>query len=272
MVNNKLRVLTIGAHPDDSEFRLGGTAAKYRANGHIVKFVSVTNGDTGHFQIGGGQLSKIRAEETKRACEIVGIETQVLDIHSNGIEADIATRERLICLIRCFKPDLIITHRLNDYHPDHRRTSMLVQDCSYAVRIPNVCPLTPYLTYSPIILYMQDRFKKPTEFEADIIVNIDDVINTKLKMMNCHKSQVYEWLPWIDGVLDQVPDNEKDRMNWLEIQLFKREGYVAERFRSKLMEKYGHEIGGNVKWAEAFEISEYGGKLPKEKIPIYFPF
>ncbi len=272
MDKNKLRVLAIGAHPDDSEFRVGGTAVKYRADGHIVKFVSVTNGDTGHFEKGGAQLAKIRAEETKKACEIAGIETQVLDIHSNRLEADIDTRESLICLIRCFKPDLIITHRLNDYHPDHRRTSMLVQDCSYAIRIPNVCPLTPPLTYTPVILYMQDSFKKPMEFEADIIVNIDDVITTKLRMLDCHKSQVYEWLPWVDGELEQVPDNEKARLSWLETRQFKRDGDVSERFRSKLIEKYGHELGSRVKWAEAFEISEYGGKLPREKIPFYFPF
>lgn len=272
MEDKKLRILVIGAHPDDCEFRVGGTAIKYRKLGHAVKFISVTNGDTGHYEMGGAQLAKRRANETKSACAMVGIENEVLDIHNNGLESDIATRERIICIIREFRPDIIITHRLNDYHPDHRRTSMLVQDSSYAVRIPNVCPLTPYLTYTPIIIYMQDSFKKPTPFSPEIVVDIDDSIDTKVKMLNFHKSQVYEWLPWMDGVLDQVPQGEEERIKWLHDRLYLREGYVAGRFNDKLAELYGQEHAKNVRCAEAFEVSEYGAKLPDEKIPYYFPF
>jgi N-acetylglucosamine malate deacetylase 1 len=272
MEDKKLRVLVIGAHPDDCEFRVGGLAAKYRKLGHDVKFVSATNGDTGHYEIGAAQLAKRRNNETKSACAMLGIENEVLDIHNNGLEADIATREIFIRVIREYRPDIIITHRLNDYHPDHRRTSMLVQDSSYAIRIPNVCPLTPFLTYTPVILYMQDSFQKPTPFTPDVVVDIDDVIDTKVQMLNFHESQVYEWLPWMDGVLDQVPADKEERIKWLKERLFLREGYVAGRFLDKLSELYGEGHAKDIICAEAFELSEYGAKMPKEKISYYFPF
>lgn len=272
MLEEKLRVLMIGAHPDDCELETGGIACKYRKLGHIVKFVSATTGDTGHYKLSGGELARIRAAETRRACAIIGAESQVLDIGSNKIEADIATRERFICLIREFRPHLIFTHRPNDYHPDHRRVATLVQDSSYAIRIPNVCPLTPYLTYSPIILYMVDSFKKPNEFEPDVMVDIDDVMDTKIKMVDCHVSQVYEWLPWMDGQLEQVPNTESERIEWLAERQGKRDARVAGRFRRQLVERYGEERGNSIRYAEAFEVSEYGAGLPKDKISIYFPF
>lgn len=271
-MEKKLRIMVIGAHPDDNESKTGGTAAKYRTLGHHVKYVYATNGDTGHFKIGGGSLARIRAEEACQACAIIGIEPMVLDIHNNGLEADIPTRERFIRIIREYRPDIIITHRPNDYHPDHRRTSMLVQDCSYAVRVPNVCPLTPHLEYSPVILYMKDNFKRPYEFVPDIVVNIDDVIDTKIKMLDCHKSQMYEWGPWVNKKSADIPDNPEKRLQWLKKERGKRDIDVAEKFRSRLVEFYGEERGEKVVYAEAFEISEYGGALTEEKISYYFPF
>jgi LmbE family N-acetylglucosaminyl deacetylase len=272
MEEKKLRILVIGAHPDDCEIKAAGLAAKFSKMGHKVKFVSATNGDTGHYSMGGAQLAQRRSQETKKAGELIGIENEVLDIHNNGLEADISTREIFIRLIREFNPDIIITHRLNDYHPDHRRTAMLVQDSSYAIRIPNVCPLTPYMTHTPVILYMQDNFQKPTPFAPDVVIDIDDVIDTKTAMLDCHVSQVYEWLPWMDGYLDKIPDDPQERIKWLKGNLKTRQGNIDGLVKDKLYELYGDEHAKNVKWVEAFEISEYGAKLPKDKIPHYFPF
>lgn len=265
-MEKKLRVLVIGAHQDDCELKTAGLAVLLRKNGHDVKFVSATNGDTGHFEMGGGQLARVRSEEFKNSCSIVGIEVEIMDIHNNGIEADIATREKFITLIRKYKPDILITHRLNDYHPDHRRTSMLVQDSSYAIIIPNVCALTPVLTKAPVILYMQDNFKRPYEFIPDIVVGIDDVFDTKLQMINCHKSQFYEWLPWTAGKLDEVPKNEEDRLPWLRENIFSRDSKVANLYRDAIITKYGEKESMNIKTAEAFEISEYGSPASEELI------
>jgi N-acetylglucosamine malate deacetylase 1 len=272
METKQLRVLMIGAHPDDCEYLTGGIAAKFRSQGHAVKFVSATNGDTGHYKMGGDQLAKIRAAETRCACDLIGAQCQVMDIHSNTLTPDIHTRERFICLIREFKPDMIFTHRLYDYHPDHRYTSMLIQDLSYSIRVPNVCPLTPPLTYTPVILYMHDFFKKPLPFSPDVVVDIDDVFDTKAQMINCHKSQVYEWLPWMDGELEQVPADRNERLEWLKNRQMKRDCRVADSYSSKLMERYGEQPGSRVKCAEAFEVSEYGRQVDEKILKEYFPF
>jgi len=262
----------IGAHPDDCDILAGGIAIKYSKLGHTVKFISATNGDTGHYEKGGGQLAVIRAKEAADAGKVAGIEYEVLDIHNNGIEADIHTRERMISIIREFMPDVVFTHRPYDYHPDHRMTSMLVQDSSYALIIPNVCPLTPPLKHMPVIMYLSDLFIRPYEFTPDIVVNIDDVSENKVWMIGCHKSQVYEWLPWVDGKLEEVPEEDDERTHWLGKKQIERDGRTADRFRQQLIQKYGDEKANLIKAAEAFELCEYGRKPDVEEMQGLFPF
>jgi LmbE family N-acetylglucosaminyl deacetylase len=107
MKNKQIRVLVFGAHPDDCDFHMGGTAVKYARLGHKVKFVSLTNGNAGHHIMGGGQLARRRQEETRKVFEMTGIEYQVLDNDDGKLQADLATRENVIRIIREFKPDLI---------------------------------------------------------------------------------------------------------------------------------------------------------------------
>ncbi len=262
----------IGAHPDDCDYLSGGTAAKFARLGHVVRFVSLTNGNTGHHEMGGGQLARIRAREASNAGKTAKIEYEVLDINSNGIEADLKTREKVITLIREFKPDVVFTHRPYDYHPDHRITSMLVQDSSYAVVVPNVCPLTPSLKHKPMIMYFLDFFKKPYEFIADIVVDIDDTFEDKVRMLGCHKSQMYEWLPWVDGRLGEVPEEDEARLDWLKKEQQSVDGKTADRFRMQLIRKYGETKGSCIKAAEAFELCEYGRKPSEEELRELFPF
>jgi len=266
-----IRALMIGAHPDDCEFLTGGLAAKYRAQGHTVKFVSATNGNAGHHQMGGGPLALRRQEETRRVSALTGIEYEILDNDDGQLEADLATRAQIIRLIRAFRPDLIFTHRLNDYHPDHRRTGTLVQDASYLIRVPNICPLVPHLTYTPVILYMQDGFHKPIPLMPDVVVAIDDVMEQKAAMLHCHESQFYEWLPWVGGYAAQVPDSDAARLAWLREGREEYDGAVADRFRDQLIARYGEGLGRAVRFAEAFEVSEYGRPLPPDEIARWFP-
>lgn len=272
MESRKLRILVIGAHPDDCELGTGGTAIKFCRQGHKVKYVYATNGDAGHHELGGGQLAKIRSEEVKNSCAIAGIEFEILDNHDGYLEVSIKLREKFIQIIRSFAPDLIITHRLNDYHPDHRNTSLLVQDSSYLITVPNICPLTPALASQPVILYMHDNFKKPYEFSPDIVVSIDDVIDEKMKMLDCHQSQFYEWLPWNRGEIDKVPPNYEERKKWLFNNQGKRYEKIADNYRNELIKKYGLDLGKTVKYVEAFEISEYGRRISDEDITRYFSF
>jgi len=221
--------------------------------------------------MGGGALARRRAAEAAAAAAEAGIESVVLDIHNNGLEADIPTREIFIRLIREYAPDIIFTHRPWDYHPDHRRASLLVQDSSYAVLIPNVCPLTPVLKKTPAIFYTCDHFKKPAEFMPDVAVAIDDVMDIKIRIVRAHESQIYEWLPWVDGQLDKIPGDEAGRLAWITDKQQARDKKTADRFRNELIARYGPEAGARIQFAEAFERCEYGARLNDDEIRAMFP-
>ena len=267
-----MRILAIGAHPDDCDICFGGTAVKLARAGHQVKFISATNGDTGHHVIGGGQLARRRYEEIQKAADIGNlVEYEVFDIHNNGITTSIQTRERFIKAIRDFKPDILLTHRTVDYHPDHRATAQLVQDSSYAVIIPNVCPLTPPLKKAPVILYFSDNFQKPNPFTPDIVVDISDTIDTKIEMFKCQESQIYEWLAYADDEIDNIPPEGPEREKWIREKTSIRRSYTnADKYRDRLVQKYG-EKGNDVIAMEAFELSEYG-RIPTGNLDDLFGF
>lgn len=272
MRDGVLRILAFGAHPDDCDSRLGGLAIKYARAGHRVKFVSVTNGDTGHHEMGGGPLARRRYEEAQRAAQVAGIEYQVLDIHNGQLLPTLENRWLLVQIIRAFEPDLVVTHRPNDYHPDHRYTSQLVQDAAYTVTIPNVAALTPHLRANPVIAYMSDSFQRPYPFSPDVAVGIDDVIETKIDMLDCHASQFYEWLPYNRGVPDQVPEGAAERREWLFGQRAPSYARVADQYRHLLLKWYGPERGAQIRYAEALEVCEYGAPLAEGEVPVLFPF
>ena len=271
MADRKLRVLVFGAHPDDCDFKVGGMSLLYTRDGHKVKFVSVTNGDTGHFSTGGGPLARRRKAEALESARIAGVEYEVLDIHDGGLEPNLENRLKIVRIIREFAPDLVITHRPNDYHPDHRYTSQLVQDAAYTVTVPNVLALTRHLMRNPVVAYVCDEFKKPCPFQADVAVGIDTVFADKMRMLDCHKSQVYEWLPYNRGMKD-VPKDAADRLKRLTRQEAPRNAEVARRFRALLKKLYGAARGSRFKYAEAFEICEYGSPVTKGNFHTLFPF
>jgi LmbE family N-acetylglucosaminyl deacetylase len=190
--DGKVRIICFGAHPDDNEFRAGGVATMWAAQGHHVKFVSTTNGDIGHWGMAGGPLAQRRTAEVERCAEIFGIETEVLDIHDGEIMPTLENRQTIVRLIREWRADIVMCHRPNDYHPDHRYTAILVQDAGYMVTVPFFCPDVPYLKRNPVFLYYQDRFQKPNPFAADIVVGIDAVIDKKLDAALALASQTLE--------------------------------------------------------------------------------
>ena len=267
----ELHVLIIGAHPDDAEESCG-TAALYIAAGHKVKLVSVTNGDAGHQTLGGGELMRRRQEEAKQSGKILGIEYQILDNHDGELLPTLENRRKIIRIIREFHADIVITHRLNDYHPDHRNTSQLVLDAAYMVTVPNICPETPILKNNPVFLFTSDNFSKPTLFKPDVVVGIDETIEKKIDMFDCHVSQMYEWLPWNEGTIDQVPKGIAERREWMAKGVRDDAAQLANKYRDKLITLYGIEKGSKIKYAEAFEDSEYGMRLNNENIQVLFPF
>src|SRR5688572_19900989 len=143
--DGKLRIIVFGAHPDDAEFKAGGTAILWANQGHHVKLVSVTNGDIGHWQMAGGPLAQRRTAEAVKADKILGAESEVLDIHDGELEPNLENRRKITRLIRQWQADIVIAHRPWDYHPDHRYTGVLVQDAAFMVTVPFFCPDTPVL-------------------------------------------------------------------------------------------------------------------------------
>lgn len=275
MANEQLRILVIGAHPDDCEMKCGGTAAKWAARGDVVRFVSATNGQTGHHELGGGMLARRRIAEAKAAAAVIGIESQVLPIPSGEIEPTLAYRWMFIRLIRQFRPDLVVTHRPNDYHPDHRYTSQLVQDSSYLITVPNSAPEIEHLDYQPVMVYMSDTFRKPYPFAADVVVEIDGEIGKKVDMLHAHASQMYEWIPFNQGKLAEVPADDAERKAWLKQRLKqtmvgKRSTDLAHLYRDRLIERYGEQKAAAVNYAEAYEECEYGAALDDEQIARLF--
>lgn len=273
--DGKLRILVFGAHPDDAEYGAGGTAAKWAKLGHHVKLVSVTNGDVGHWQIAGGPLAKRRLAEVQKADAILGVETQVLDIHDGELVPSLENRQKIIRLIREWRADVVIGHRPWDYHPDHRYVGVLVQDAAYMVTVPFVCPDVPPLKRNPLFLYSSDGFKKPYPFQGDIVVAVDEVFDQKLTAIHELTSQHYEGgANGSEEYVKSVPpaSDEAGRKAWLREQWARRQSGLANRFREGLIKRYGSEKGAAVKFAEAFEICEYGRQPSAAEIKQLFPF
>ncbi len=267
-----LRIIVFGAHPDDCELEAAGTAARWSELGYKVKFVSVTNGDIGHHEMAGAMLARRRTAEVKRCAEILGIETEVLDIHDGELLPTLENRRLITRKIREWQADVVISHRPNDYHPDHRYTGILVQDAAFMVIVPSFCPDVPALRKNPVFLYSEDDFKKPNPFEPDVVVPIDPVLEKKVACVDALESQFYEWNPWLFGYLDQVPKKKEARLAWTRDRTARRAASLADRFRPKLVDLLGPEKGKAVKHAEAFEVCEYGSQPTTNQLMKIFPF
>jgi N-acetylglucosamine malate deacetylase 1 len=265
----KLHIIVIGAHPDDAD-GVGGCAYKWAQMGNDVLLVSLTNGDAGHQSIKAQELAKIRREEARKAGEVIGVRYITLDNHDGQLMPTYENRLQVIKLIREQKADIVIFPRPYDYHPDHRYTGVLVLDAAYMVTVPTILPDVPFLKKNPMFLFMSDDFIHPEPFKADVAVDIDDVIEKKMDMYHQHKSQMYEWLAFNMGILDQVPASDTDRRIWL--GKTRKGEFNASPFRDKLVELYGTERGAKIKFCEAFEDSGYGARLTKENMQHYFPF
>ncbi len=264
-----LHVVFIGAHPDDCDIKAGGTAMRYARAGHKVLFVSLTNGDAGHHAKGGGALAHIRRAEAEEAGRRLGIEYLVLDNHDGELLPTLENRLELIRIIRRWNADLVFGHRPNDYHPDHRNASVLMQDAAYLVIVPNVASDVPPLTSNPVFLYMEDVFQKPNPFNPDVVVDISNLYEEKIYAIAAHESQMFEWIPWTNHQVDKVPVREEERLKWLAKI---RRPVMTEAVRKSLVTWYGAEKASNISVAESFELCEYGRHPSGEELKELFPF
>jgi N-acetylglucosamine malate deacetylase 1 len=268
-----IRVICFGAHPDDCELKAAGVAALWAEKGHKVKFVSVTNGDIGHWRESGPALARRRKAEVEAAAKVLGIETEVLDIHDGELEPTLANRKTITRLIREWKADIVMSHRPNDYHPDHRYTGVLVQDAAYMVTVPKLLPEVPVLKKNPVFMYYSDHFRKPNPFKPDVVVATDAVEGKKLAALERIESQFYEG--GANGGPELVPDDPKaqaKRRQDVRAGFQNRDRGPARQFKDKLAELYGADRAAKVEFAEAFEICEYGRQPDAAELRRLFPF
>jgi len=271
--DGKLRIICFGAHPDDCEIQAGGVGAMWAAQGHHVKFVSTTNGDIGHWRDAGGPLARRRTAEVQKASQILGTNVEVLDIHDGELMPTLENRRLFIRLIREWKADIVLSPRPYDYHPDHRYTSILVQDAAYMVTVPFVCPDVPPLKNNPVFMYYTDGFRKPIPSQPDIAVSIDSVIEKKLDALVGIESQFVEGgANGHEGLLPKTPAQREKREGEVRGGFQRRSSGIADRFRTQLAEWYGPQAGAKVRYAEAFEICEYGSRPNKQQLKRLFPF
>jgi LmbE family N-acetylglucosaminyl deacetylase len=271
--DGKLRIIVFGAHPDDAEYRGAGVAMKWAKQGPHVKLVSATNGDIGHWSMAGGPLAARRLREVQAVAEKLGVTNQVLDIHDGEIMPTLENRRTFARLIREWGADVVIVNRPNDYHPDHRYTSILVQDSAYMVGVPFFTEIPP-LKRNPVFLYASDRFQRPNPFRADVAVGIDEVMDPTLDALLLMVSQIQEG--GADGNASLYPPNDpaarKKRDEDVRRNLAQRYAREADRYRDTLIKFYGPEKGKTIKYAQAYEVCEYGRQPSVEDLKKLMPF
>jgi len=256
---DKSRVLVFGAHPDDAEFGAGGLLCRHADAGSAIRMVSVTDGSAGHQTLGRAALAARRRQEAEAAAALLGAELEIWDCRDGELAASLPLRHRVIETMRTFQPDLVLTHRIHDYHPDHRATAELVRDACYMVRVPGILPAVPALAKDPVVAAMVDFFTRPQPFQADVVIDIGDVFDRVVALLACHASQVYEWLPFVERITEPVPEPGGTRLEWLARFVRRRPRAVAKRW------------GNGIDYAEVFEISEYARRPTADELPRLFP-
>ena len=270
-MHQKPRLLILGAHPDDAEYHGGGLAAIYRLLDRPVKMVSVTDGSAGHHQRSPAQLIELRRTEAANAGAVIGAEYETWDFPDGRLEPTLDVRHRIIQEIREFQPDLLLTHRTCDYHPDHRAVGQCVQDASYLVTVPHVVPHVPALRTDPVVAFLPDLFTRPAPLRVDVIIDTSEQMETIAKMLACHRSQLFEWLAYQADILDTVPEDESEKLAWVRSWIERQVRPRAERFRDELVARFGDAKGNTMEFVELFEISEYARQPERELVRYLFP-
>ncbi len=264
-----MRILCFGAHPDDAEWYAGGSLVYWASRGHEVYAISLTNGNIGHYKLDKDTLAMVRKREAEESARRGGYNSIVLDYPDGELVPSVEVRKEVARLIRDLRADVVITHRSLDYHPDHRACGILIQDAVFLVTVPNFVPESTALSQSPICLYMMDMFRKPQAFSPDFAVDVSEYMERKWDLLDAMSSQMYEWLPYLDHQLAEVPGEVDKRREWLKLRwegLFRLPAIVfGGAFQSELAS-----YGGRFEFVEFFELSEYGRKPSKVELEALF--
>ena len=260
----ELRVMAIGAHPDDPDVNMAGTIRKFVLEGAKVRMVSVSNGDKGHRTMPPDELAKRRYAEAQESARVLGVEKYlVLGGHDCELEVTMEWKKKLTKVIREFAPHLIFTHRTCDYHADHRAVAQLVMDVAYFLGVPYWCPEVPVPDVMPAVFFMRDRFSMPRELRPDVVLDVTDVQDVVADALCCHESQFFEWLPpEIPGAQAENPGKDgsvETKRAFVKKYWFSRKRLDARRFNLEF------------EYPEVFELSEYGRQPSSAELQEMFP-
>jgi N-acetylglucosamine malate deacetylase 1 len=266
-----LRIVALGAHPDDAELRFAGTATMFAAKGAKVELIALTNGDVGHFAQAGGPLAQRRKAEVEACHKILGVDTEVFDIHDGELMPDLPTRRMLGNAIRAYQADIVLSHRPYDYHPDHRAVGELANDTAVVVAAPFFAPYTPPTPRNPVYLYYYDPFTHPYPFDPVLAVGIDSVAQKKWDCISALPSQFGDADSWQARYRPNIPTDDAGRKAAL-LEIVKQQNAdVATKYRDLLVKLYGDQKGRAFKYAEAFELNQYGTAATADDLKKVFP-
>jgi LmbE family N-acetylglucosaminyl deacetylase len=192
-----MRVLAIGAHPDDVEWQCSGTLALCKERGDEIFIAVATNGNvgTGDPNISREMIAATRHKEAKAAADLLGAQLIWMDFDDEFLMDDRKTRERFIDAIREARPDVMFIHSVADHHPDHRLAGSIARDARIPASVPLVETKFP-ATHIPTVFEMDTELGN--NFEPEFYVDVTSVIELKKALLNSHESQV-AWMKHVFG-------------------------------------------------------------------------
>jgi LmbE family N-acetylglucosaminyl deacetylase len=263
--HNKINVIVIFAHPDEGEIYAGGISAIYSKMGHNVKFLSLTNGDAGHWSMNPDSLAKRRYKEAMEAKRILGLaDYEILGNHDGKLKNSVEIQKIVADRIEKWKSDIVILYypivTVPGGHNDNMQAGLIARDAASLLKMGKM----------PVFLYMRDYFTTGFSHIPDIAFNIEDVWDTKLLAMKAHESQVVEANPHADGILDEVLKSEVKRQEYLFYNSYPF-SRITPDIKLALTKWYGADKAGCIKWVEAFEFTETGRQINNQVIAELFP-
>jgi LmbE family N-acetylglucosaminyl deacetylase len=192
------KVLAFGCHPDDVEFMSAGTLALLAEKGFEVHIATITGGEVGHPELKPEQIRAVRLKENENSARILNGFFHWAGGHDLEVEYNDFYRKAAVRVIREVDPLIVFTNPPMDYLIDHEETSRIVRNACYIASVPNYdrdsvfkpTKRFPYLYYWDAT-GLKDIFGR--KLPLSCIINISSTIETKTKMLACHKSQ-RQWL------------------------------------------------------------------------------
>jgi LmbE family N-acetylglucosaminyl deacetylase len=216
------RVLCVNAHPDDQEFTVGGTLAKWARAGAEIITVVITSGDAGSNErtpadMTKTQLAAIREMEQKNACAVLGVQETVFLHYGDGtLQPTLDLRRDLTRLIRKFKPDVVVcgdpTARFfgNSYmnHPDHRAAGDATCDAVFPSAGTKF--IFPELLVEGYLPHEVSRVFLHGSEKCDVWIDIRETLEIKVRALKQHVSQLGDWDP-LEMMTEWARDEGKEK-------------------------------------------------------------